>query len=391
MSKNRTVIRALLITIFFPVLALAQELQWLQYHSARMARDIVGDMGSQSVGLSPATPAGVELPEFKGSDPLFGKWSSPLAPNGSLWLALDRSQQGRPHDLLFIDSDGDGHLKNETAITAYQVDQYYARFEPAKVVLQIEGEPVSYHLNFENYHRDNRNSLRVSSGCWYEGKIKVGQQEKHCVIIDQNTNGTFNDKSINAYESDRIRIGRQTYRDTRYVGNYINIDGKFYLLEIARDGAYIKLTIAEDLKFGTVNMPENITEFIAGGENGLLTVKPEKGVGKLPVGKYRIDRWVIERKDDKGSNWKLQGRGFGDNGNFDVTEASVTTMNVGEPIVSVLTARKDAERYIFGHNLQGQLGERIELTRNGGRSSAPKLQIKNKDGTYDRTFTFEYG
>jgi len=56
-----------------------------------------------------------------------------------------------------------------------------------------------------------------------------------------------------------------------------------------------------------------------------------------------------------------------------------------------LKARKSGSGYSFSQNLLGQLGERIELTRNGAQPPAPKLHVKNKDGTYDRTFSFEYG
>ena len=64
------------------------------------------------------------------------------------------------------------------------------------------------------------------------------------------------------------------------MGNYIEIDDTLYRTEIARDGAYIKLTKAEDVEFGNVRLSETITEFSAGGENGLFTLKPEKGKGQ---------------------------------------------------------------------------------------------------------------
>jgi hypothetical protein len=293
--------------------------------------------------------------------------------------------------LLYIDSNGNGHLDDESVAAAYRTDQYNAYFGPVKVIFEVEDGPVTYHLNFRFYNSRDRERLYTSSGGWYAGDITVGGAKKHCVLFDYNVNGTFSDKSLNAAECDRIQIGKKGIQDTRFVGNYIDVDGILYQPEIARDGAYIKLAKAEDVQFGDIRMPESITEFSAGGENGLFILKPEKGVGSLPMGKYRVNYWAIERKDERGKKWKLRGSLFSRKGDFDITADKETKHSIGEPIISTLKATKSDSGYSFNQNLQGRLGERIELTRNGTRPRAPKLHIKNKDSTYDRTFSFEYG
>jgi hypothetical protein len=380
-----------IMTLFGISIAAAQDEQWLQYYSARQARQIIGDMGSQHLEISSGKPTGAELPEFKDEAVLFTRWSSPLVKEGYRLIALDRTQKHGPYDRLYIDSDGDGHLNDETAVSAYHTEQYSSLFGPVRIVFEVEDGPVTYHLNFRFYNYNNNNRLHAYSGCWYEGAITVGESKKHCVLIDQNANGTFDDKSINFHESDRIRIGNKGDRDTRYVGNYIEIDDKLYQPQIARDGAFIKLVLAEEVKFGSIKIPENITEFAVGGENGLLTTRLEQGVGRLPVGKYRIDHWTIKRTDEKGGNWKLEGRWFNDRGLLEVTEDSQISLNIGEPIISSLGTRKTDVGYNFDQSLQGKLGERIDLTRNGSRPKAPKLHIKTRDGSYDRTYSFEYG
>ena len=231
-----------------------------------------------------------------------------------------------------------------------------------------------------------------AGGLWmaFDRQNKQGQPYD-LLYIDQNVNGTFNDKSLEVHKCDRIRIGKKGNRDTRYVGNYIEIDDVLYRPEIARDGAYIKLGKAEDVKFGNIRLSETITEFSAGGENGLFTLKPEKGTGSLPVGRYRINYWAIERKDERGNKWKMRSSLFSQKGDFDITADKETELSIGEPIISTLEATKSGSGYSFSQNLQGRLGVRIELTRNGAQPPAPKLHIKNKDGSYDRSFSFEYG
>jgi hypothetical protein len=370
----------------------AQEEQWLQYHSTREARQIIGDMSLQTLEISTEKPASVELPQFKGQDQFFAKWSTPMVKSGHLWISLDRTHKKGLYDLLYIDSNRNGHLNDETAVAAYRMDQYNAYFGPVKVVFEVEDGPVTYHLNFRFYNYNERNRrLYASSGGWYEGDVTVGGAKKHCVLIDYNTNGTFDDKSLEASQCDRVRIGKKGSQDTRFVGNYIEVDGELYRPEIARDGACIKLSKAEDVKFGNIRLPESITEFSACGENGLFTLKPEKGAGSLPVGKYRINSWAVERKDEKGAQWKLQGSGISEKGVFDITADKETELSVGEPIVSTLETSVREGTHNFNYSMKGRDGERIELTRNGARPQAPKVHIKSKDGTYDRTFSFQYG
>ena len=57
----------------------AQQIQWLQYHTAREARNIVGDMGLQTLTLRPEKPPVIPLPDFTNEQPLFAQWASPMA------------------------------------------------------------------------------------------------------------------------------------------------------------------------------------------------------------------------------------------------------------------------------------------------------------------------
>lgn len=343
--------------------------------------------------LSDEKPSEMNLPQFKSDKPYFAKWPTPMVEAGYLWIACDRSHKHGPYDLLYIDSNRNGHLNDETVVKANRTDQYSAFFGPVKVIFEIEDGPVTYHLNPRFYGYENRNkSLYVSSGGWYEGDITVDGGKKHCVLFDFNVNGTFNDKSLNANECDRVRIGKKGVEGICFVGNYIDVDGVLYRPEIARDGAYIKLTKADDVQTGDVRVPEAITQFSAGGENGLFILRPENGVASLPIGKYRINEWMHERKDEQGTPWSLKGSGLSDRDPLiDVAVDKATELSIGEPVVSTLNASSRQGTYSFRYDMAGRNGERIELTRNGARPRAPKLHITSKDGTYDRTYSFQYG
>ena len=392
--RNRTYIR-LAVGIGLLILVSkvsAQDEQWLQYHSSREADQILGEVGSQTMELSTEQPAGVKLPQFKGQNQLFAKWSTPMVKNGWLWMALDRTHEQGPYDLLYIDSNANGNLDDETAEAPYRMDQQNAYFGPVKVIFEVEDGPVTYHLNFSSYQpRTGGNELYASSGGWYEGDITVGAEKKHCVLFDYNANGTFNDKSANAGDCDRIRISKQGGQETLFTGNYIVVDETLYRPEVARDGACIKLSKAENVRFGTVRLPESITQFVANGENGLFMLKPEKAVASLPIGRYCVYDWAIERQDEKGTNWKLKGSVLSEKNVFDITEDKQAVLSIGEPIIAILDASESEGTHSFRHSMKGRAGESIELTRNGTQPQAPKVCIKSADGTYDRTFSFQYG
>jgi hypothetical protein len=369
--------------------ASAQEEQWLQYRSEREARRILDDTGSSRPRLESEPPEGVELPQFEADEQFFARWSTPMAESGGLWIALDRAHEHGLWDRLFIDSDGDGHLADETAMEAYRTDRYSAYFGPVKVVFETEEGPITYHLSIRFYqYRESSRRIYVYPGCWYEGPVNVAGQTKHCVLIDYNVNGTFNDQSLDSGDADRIRIGPKHSRDTRFVGNYIEVDGKLYRTDIARDGAFIKLSAASDVPYGTVQLPETITEFAGGGENGLFTRKPENGLVKLPVGKYKVDHWVIQREDEKGRDCKLEGRYFsGDSGVFEVTDAKETGLSIGEPVRCSLSVNRRGEHYEYSKSVRGQLGEYVSITCDGRRmTERAKLHVKDKTGTFDRTY-----
>jgi len=152
-----------------------------------------------------------------------------------------------------------------------------------------------------------------------------------------------------------------------------------------------KPAAALDKVYGSVRLPEAISRFQADGANGLITIEPGKQAKQLPAGRYRIRFWKTERKDDRGNSWLLAGQYYGQNNQFEVTDGNETKLDVGEPVIATVDARNVGSSYSFNQVIKGRHDEVIELTCNGSRPQPPKLHIKNKDGSYDRTFSFRYG
>jgi hypothetical protein len=275
---------------------------------------------------------------------------------------------------------------------ASHVDQYAAYFDPVRVVFKGEDGPIAYHLLLRFYmYSDNSVRVLTSAGGWYEGMVDIGGKKRRVQVFDENANGTFNDQSLNAYECDRVLVEGDKGGE-RFLGRMLEVDGVFYRVEVARDGAFIKLQKAENVALGQVRVPENISEFVAFGENGHFIRNPVNGQFTLPVGKYRIYSWTINRKDEKGAAWTLTGSQFNEASSFNVAAEKPAALDIGEPVRTVLQIAEATNRDIaFNLRLQGKLGESIQMLRGGERPKGPRLTLTNLDGSFHYTNSFEFG
>ncbi len=364
--------------------AFAQPEQWLEYHTGAEPRAF------HQVKLTTDPPPGVALPKL-GPSPYFARWLTPMDPAGGRWLCLDRTRPSGPYDRLFIDSTGNGRLDDKTPLPA-RLDSYTANFPPAAMLFKGEDGPITYHLLFRLYQYD-KNSLQLlaSSGGWYEGLVNFDGVKKRLQLIDGNVNGTFNDLAPDPYDSDRVQVeGDKT--DERFLGRMLEVDGKFFRFEAARDGAFVKVQKAENVALGQVRVPENISEFAAFGENGHFVRKPVNGQFTLPAGHYRIFHWTIDRKDEKGAAWTLSGYNFPKASTFDVAADIPAVLEIGEPVQALLKATPGANRLTeFSLQFEGRQKESIEMLRDQQRPRGPKLMLANAAGTLCYTNTFEFG
>ena len=370
--------------LFVAVTGWGQTEQWLTYHTSSEGR------AYHQLQLTTNPPANVALPSLKAS-PYFARWTTPLDPTGGRWLCLDRSRKSGPYDLLYIDKNGNGRLDDEKAIQA-RVESENAMFSATPVVFKGEDGPVTYHLAFRFYQYDkNAAQLLASSAGWYEGTVNFDGAKKRVQVIDGNVNGTFNDMAAAPYDSDRVQVDGDKAGE-RFLGRMLEVDGKFYNVEVARDGACIKVQKAANVTLGPVRVPEDISEFVAFGENGHFIRKPAGGELTMPVGEYRVVRWRIDRKDDKGAAWTLSGYNFPKTAAFEVTTEKGSVLAIGEPVEAKLEATNITSRQIrFDLRFLGPQKESVELLRGNERPRGPKLMLANADGSLCYTNTFEFG
>lgn len=381
------------ITVVFAAAASleAGEEQWLQYRFSREPHRQDVSTAASSADHKGAAPTETMTPDFVAGDVRFGKWETPMTEAGFVWLAVDRSSAAGPYETLYIDSDCDGSLADEEGVAAYRADQQHARFGPVKVVFQTDLGPTAVHVNVICYDYPGQKRLYVTSAGWYEGGVTVGGEEYKCRLVDFNSNGAYNDASMDFAQADQIWIGKGSDLTRSFVGKYILINGEYYHPNPAVDGASISFDPVENVPLGTLTFPEGVDEIAIGGVNGLLAFRPEGGSVEVPAGRWLIERWRITRKDEKGAVWQMTGQGFRSENELEVREGEKLVLEVGEPVTATLTVSERGGEHNFQESLAGPSGERISLTRNGTQPPAPRLRIKNEDGSYNRLYSFEYG
>jgi hypothetical protein len=365
--------------------AWAQSEQWLEYHTDNEGR------GYSQVKLTTNPPPNVTLPALDplNGPPYFAEWKTPMDPAGKRWICLDRTRKSGPYNRLFIDSNGNGRLDDETPVLA-RVDSNFGYFPATPLTFKGEDGPITYHLAFRFYqYGNNQAQLLAQSAGWYEGTVTFDGVKKHLRLLDNNVNGTFNDIGSNPYQSDSVEVDGDKAGE-HYLGRLLEVDGKYFTFEADRDGAFVKVQKA-DVTLGAVRMPANITSFAAFGTNGYFVRQSAKGEFTLPVGQYRIVSWEIQRKDDKGANWELSAYNFPDTNHFEVTTGQAVTLDIGEPVKAVLTSQARGTQTGFDLKFVGKQGESIQFLRDNQRPRGPKLMLASADGSLCYTNTFEFG
>ena len=402
---------AILATVLYAMPARADDEQWLSYRKSAQPYHYLGWTAGWSTKMTDKPPEGVALPKFRGDKPRFSWWVRKEYAGGQfvqgkiVWLAWDQSGKGG-YDLLYIDSNLDGSLADEKPIKADNVSQdgKRAMFPLVKVMVPGDDGLVACYLNIAKYEGTG-DEVRYEAGGWYEGAVTIGGRKYFCRVIDNCCNGVFNDSGANRNQCDKIILVPYESRDeigemlnssdkspARFIGRWLELDGKWFAMEVARDGACVKFTPAEKVPTGTVRLGEGANESITVmGPTGQFTRKPKDGLVELPAGRYAVDEWSASKSDSRNVVWQLAFRGEPNKVvTFEVAEGKETAPDIGQKIVCEVDASFDGLEWRISPQLVSS-GAVATLQRNGSQADAPKATIANADGTYKKTFTMEFG
>ena len=380
-----------LVNIFLLAAIVSAAPQWLNYCTSDSARDILSG-STRNVELSSTKPDGLQLPELKCDSPRFAKWSHKMADEKPRQIILDRQKKYGKYDIMYFDSNGDGAITADEQYTGKPRDEYNVYYYGIPAYFETTDGQVTYHLNFYFYsYRSDYERLYIQNGCWYESHINIDGTPTKCMLIDSNLNGSFNDISEN-FDSDRVIIGDGDDKFETRVGKYLEYKNKLYELNVAKDGAYIELAFADNVNYGQLEIPTHVSTFVCGGTYGMFRRDNiTDGKVSLPVGQYKVRSWNTSAKDSAGKDWLMGATWYSNDNVFEVKDYDVARIDAGKTVFSTLNVSFNNGAFNFNHQLAGNNGESVTLTKSGNRPDAPKIRIYNRDRTYDRTFSLEYG
>ena len=374
--------------------------------------------------------------------------------------AKSKAPELQVYNRLYFDLNHNGDLTDDEVVKAndaqgriYTSSSYsYGQFSFPRVDLTVDadGTKVEYAFLFSGYVQAQENyqyaTASLNSAAYREGEMTLDGKKRRVVLVDYNSNARFDDKATvttvhtsdgeatYAIPGDMIYVDPDpsggsymygydatTNDDQQYVAELVDIDGKFYELDLTAAGDKITLS-ASTAPVGYVKNPSKGYRAMVFSDKRVLKISwNESGKTPLPVGDWKLASYTIDgtgqentAKADKeepsllnmlanaitgsravaGPRFSMvSARAPGDYAAVKVREGETVDMPFGPPYKPVVTASgQGGETVSLSMSLVGAAGESCSnLMVNGSRPADPRFTITTPDGTEVQTGKFEYG
>ncbi|MDH4203238.1 MAG: hypothetical protein OEV87_10135 [Phycisphaerae bacterium] len=167
----------------------------------------------------------------------------------------------------------------------------------------------------------------------------------------------------------------------------------FLIFCLGIGGLFAAESAQTDTPQGVLKLPDNVSIELISPERGMLMLSAKNGQVELPQGKYRLESWTLERKDERGRTWKLSG---------DVNTARVVEVGPEptdlpiktEPIVCDLKIHAGTTTMNFTLGLTGPTGERLRVSGDApgikpDQLPQPTFVLYNADKSFEKSHNFQ--
>lgn len=360
----------------------------------------------QELVASDAPIEAVKLPRFHAKKPLYLTAKLGEGADTTFTFALDESEPGAGYDLLYADG---SHNRDLTAAKPYRLTRwrFYRGFKAVRLLINIGGSRTLYHAAIVAEDHGTATSYRLQSWAYYSGEARFGEKNYPVALVDYNGNGRFNDRAkglerdsagdlllIDLNGDGRFDQGEFASPESRSCGRHVQVDGRYYDLEIQSDGAGFRV-VPTSAALATLRSDSNQFALMLVSSDGMLAVRGEKGQAQVPVGDYRIVGWQVEQRDRDGNVWMVQGsrnRFGGEAPRLSVT-ADRSLPRLGSPLLAKLAVQSAGGReFDYQLNFTGASGEVIgQVLRNGQQMPEPHMRILDAQGQQIADLPFHYG
>jgi hypothetical protein len=257
---------------------------------------------------------------------------------GTLLQALSGSDQAETQkpmkavgfNRLYFDTNHNGDLTDDKVIEAEAmpgivIGGSYAQFQFPRVdvTIDVDGTSVDYAFFLTGYVNAQRDFsfaiVQINSAAYREGDLTLDGKKRHVVLIDNNSNGRFDDE--NKISKTIMRSGGALYPEQgdmllvdpnqgatgytspydatansyqHYVSKMVDIDGRYYNLKISPAGDKLTLDPAS-VSLGKITNPNSHFNAVIYNDSAFLKIVGEKDTPiSIPEGEWKLLSYTID-------------------------------------------------------------------------------------------------
>lgn len=299
---------------------------------------------------------------------------------------------------LWVDTDGDGVLSDEVCfegkvLTSGQPPRGYGpvtlKSGASFTVVSSSGDPSAWLIT-------QRDGYRI-------GRMLVDGNVYTVVAVDGDYDGRFGsvfsppiESEYGFPESDLLAItleknkkselSRTQYCNPSPLGRMIQIEGKYYAVELADDGSHLALQPTQplmgELALDCPDCEFECTLWSDAAMQSLYFTHASKA-RTLPAGTYAVTEAKLWLKHAKGDPaWVGCSHPSGDLGFIEIRHGATTTVKLGAPFVVGVQTRRSGDQVILQPVLKGRAGETYTITATGNATARqpPGFRITDEQG-----------
>jgi hypothetical protein len=399
-----------------------------------------------------------EPAKYQAQQPLRGV--AKLGADEYLFVLDAKDEKSRGFNRLLFDGNHNGDLTDDKPLEGSGRNSFgdFMQCTFPRVDLQLETAGVKYDYSFVmqvfcNFSKQfSYASAALNAAAYREGEISLAGKKWKVALVDFNSNGRFDDAlrirtdvhtpdgQLFSVPSDRLVLDPESSREYAYdlidagnqraVSKLVEIDGRFYRMQVAPSGAQLTLTPA-DVTTGELVCPGDEFRALVCSDEACLTVRASRSKpARLPVGTWRLLSYRIEQVQPapaqppaKPAEPQAKSRSlfdalaaafFGSSRKpvspgptraivtahasektppLEIRQATSAKLTVGppyRPVVRTFTSGKDAVQLQL--SIVGAAGETCTNMRLGnGRPPAPEFTIFDPKGAVVQRGQFSYG
>jgi len=315
------------------------------------------------------------------------------------------------HDsVLYVDTDGDGHLLNEKCYAAKPTEERGVAYRYGPILFEFDEAQSKVKTEFYVVTRRGRYLTFYPAG-YQVGTIHLGKKSYKVAVIDGNFDGRYDKffsppvKDFYRPQCDLFAIDRNG--DNKLSWNHLEVmpvsrmvrlgrsryNTVYYNISITADGSSLEFKKVEP-EFGTLDLGGAHVQFQLWSDAARQMLSgPHQKTWQLPAGKYIASPIEFRHVDTSGYRWIFRSSEVGSLKDFEIKPGETTAFRIGPPFSIKTSVQQRDGSALIGFNLEGQAGELYRPGARKGRATipAPKFKIIDEAGKVIGSGQFEYG